>query len=73
MAETVSVDSELNESYKQLSCSIYKIGDFGHVTKNRSSRDGPAASDTGDARYLSLERFTETWENLEKSDIFRYI
>lgn len=73
MAEhgTIGVDHDLNESYKMSSSCVYKIGDFGHVTRPKSSEEG-AASDTGDARFLSLERFTETWIDLKKSDIFSF-
>ena len=67
-ADVVSVDKDLNESFKKLSKSIFKIGDLGHVSRARSSND--PASDTGDARFISIERFQETWIDLKKSDIF---
>ena len=64
----VSVDKDLNESFKKLPSSIYKIGDLGHVSRAKSSSD--PISDTGDARFISIERFQETWLDLTKSDIF---
>ena len=64
----VSVDKDLNESFKKLSTSIYKIGDLGHVSRAKSASD--PISDTGDARFISIERFQETWLDLTKSDIF---
>lgn len=66
----VSVDKDLNESFQKLATPIYKIGDLGHVSRARSTSD--PITDTGDARFISIERFQESWTDLTKSDIFSF-
>lgn len=46
--------------------SIYKIGDFGHTCAN----DNPMDVDEGDKRYLAHEIFQDTYDHLDKADIY---